>query len=148
MTLPIELKWVFWKLDHSYSESHFSFLHSFSRWSVTWSLAVICELFLRFYVGEMAEEKDICYLWKSCFCIFHFLGYLISKTGWSIMSHGISVSLCLSTSHKYRVSFFLLPFVICSPGFYISFQCWHSIHWKVDSLDSPWSSTLPMCYEA
>lgn len=37
--------------------------------------------------------------------------------------------LCVSPSHKgSRVSFFLLPFVICSPGFYISFQDGHFIH--------------------
>lgn len=41
MTLPTELTCVFWKLGRSYSESHFSSVHPFSRWSVTWSLPLL-----------------------------------------------------------------------------------------------------------
>lgn len=61
VALPMELKCVFRKLDDSYSDSHFSFRHPFSRRSVTWSWLLLWTFFfLRLYVWGMAEGKGIC----------------------------------------------------------------------------------------
>lgn len=49
------------------------------------------------------------------------------------LSFFVSVSI---SQMQLSLFFSLLPLVICSPGFYISFQGWHFIHFMIDSLAS------------
>lgn len=144
VALPIELKSAFWKLDNSYSDSHFSFRHPFSRRSVTWSWLLLWTFFSFFFFeivclrnGRRERHMLAVEIMLLCFLLSR-LSYFPKRVKYHVMRF-LSFFVSVIISQRSLSIFFLLPFVICSPGFYISFQDRHFIHWKIASLGSPWN---------
>ena len=141
VTFPKELKFVFWKLDHS-SEPPSSSPHPLSGWSVMWAWLLLWTFFLEIVClrsGRRERHMLAVEIMLLCFLLSR-LSYFQKRVKCHVMWF-LSFFVSVTVSQREFGIFFLLPSVIRAGGFYISRSTFYTLE---DSI-SGWSTALLLC---